>query len=219
MIGNSNDETNFPHKLLLTDTQVSKICKTFANSSSVNIKFSKTQLSKIVQLGGTFRDIPIFGNILSNVAKKRTDIGRNLGKNFLDKQIDKFNKKCITGLGITLTNNEIKNIMKVIKSLENRGILLKGTTRKITSQEGGFLNFLRPLMTASLPLMKRLLTPLAKSLLTPLGLSAGMSAADAAIQKKICGSGSTALIISIEEMEDIMKIVKSPDQTYWSNLL
>ena len=34
--------------------------------------------------------------------------------------------------------------MKVIKSLENRGILLKGTTRKITSQEGGFLNILRP---------------------------------------------------------------------------
>ena len=36
-------------------------------------------------------------------------------------------------------------------SLENRGVLLKGNTRKITSQEGGFLTFLRPLMTASLP--------------------------------------------------------------------
>ena len=35
--------------------------------------------------------------------------------------------------GIILTNNEIKNIMKVIKSLENRGILWKGTARKITS--------------------------------------------------------------------------------------
>ena len=69
--------------------------------------------------------------------------------------------------GITLTNNEIKDIMKVITSLENRGILLKGTTRKITSQEGGFLNFLRPLMTAGLPLMKSVLTPLAKSVLLP----------------------------------------------------
>ena len=39
-----------------------------------------------------------------------------------------------------MTNNEIKDIMKVIKSLENRAILLRGTTRKITSQEGGFLN-------------------------------------------------------------------------------
>ena len=40
--------------------------------------------------------------------------------------------------GITLTNNEIKDILKVIKFLENIGILLKGTTRKIVSQEGGF---------------------------------------------------------------------------------
>ena len=63
LIGNSNDETNFPHKLLLTDTQVSKISKAFANGSSANIKFSKTQLSKIVQLGGVLHDIPIFGNI------------------------------------------------------------------------------------------------------------------------------------------------------------
>ena len=43
----------------------------------------------------------------------------------------------ITSSGITLTKNEIKDI-KVIKSLENRGVLLKGTTRKIPSQEGGF---------------------------------------------------------------------------------
>ena len=57
----------------------------------------------------------------------------------------------ITGSGITLTNNEMKANIKVIKSLEKRGILLKGTTTKISSQEGGFLNFLRPLMTAGLP--------------------------------------------------------------------
>ena len=40
-IGNFNDETNFPHKLLLTDTQVSKIRKAFENGSSANVKFSK----------------------------------------------------------------------------------------------------------------------------------------------------------------------------------
>ena len=51
----------------------------------------------------------------------------------------------MTGSGITLTNNEIKDIKEVIKSLKNKGILLKGTTRVITSQEEGFLNFLRPL--------------------------------------------------------------------------
>ena len=53
LIENSNDETNFSHKLLLTDTQVSKIRKAFANGSSANIKFSKTQLPKIIQSGGS----------------------------------------------------------------------------------------------------------------------------------------------------------------------
>ena len=46
----------------------------------------------------------------------------------------------------------------------------------------------------------------------PLGLSGGMSAADKAIQKKIYGSGTTAVIISNKEMEDIMKIVKSLEE-------
>ena len=119
----------------------------------------------------------------------------------------------VWGTGITLTDNEIKDIIKGIKSLENRGILLKGTTKKITSLEGGFLNFLRPLMTASLPLIKSVLMPLTKSVLLPLGLSVGISAAVKAIQKKICGSGTTALIISNEEMEDIMKIVKSLEES------
>ena len=63
-------------------------------------------------------------------------------------------------------------------------------------------------MTAGLPLMKSVLILLAKSVLLQLGLLAGISAADAAIQKKIFGSGTTALIISNEEMEDIMIIVK-----------
>ena len=65
------------------------------------------------------------------------------------------------GSGITLTNNEIKDITKVIMSLENRGILLKGTTTNTASQEGRFFNFLRPLMTAGLPLMKSVPTSLA----------------------------------------------------------
>ena len=47
MIGDANDETNFPQGLLLTNTQVSRILGVFANGSSADIKFSKTQLSKI----------------------------------------------------------------------------------------------------------------------------------------------------------------------------
>ena len=42
VVGESNDENNFPHKLLLSNTQVSKLGKTFANNSSANIKLSKS---------------------------------------------------------------------------------------------------------------------------------------------------------------------------------
>ena len=52
VIGNSNDDYNFPHKLLLTNTQVLQLHKAFVNNSSVNIKLSKTQLYKIGQSGG-----------------------------------------------------------------------------------------------------------------------------------------------------------------------
>ena len=43
MIGNSDDEANFPHKLLLTNRQVANICKAFAKHTSTDIKFSKAQ--------------------------------------------------------------------------------------------------------------------------------------------------------------------------------
>ena len=52
MIGNSEDETNFPHKLFLSNRQVSNLRKAFANHTSTNIKLSKTQLSKMKQSGG-----------------------------------------------------------------------------------------------------------------------------------------------------------------------
>ena len=57
------------------------------------------------------------------------------------------------------------------------------------------------------------LKPLAKCVLIPLGLTAAASAADAAIHKKMFGSGMTTLIISNEEMNNIMKIVKSLEET------
>ena len=52
MVGNSNDNTNFPHELLLTNKQVANIRKAFANHLSIDIKLSKTQLSKMIQSGG-----------------------------------------------------------------------------------------------------------------------------------------------------------------------
>ena len=126
MIGNSNDKDNFPHELLLTDRQVSSIHKAFSNNWSVDIKFSKTQLSKIIQSG------------------------RFLGK------------------------------------------------------------LLGPSLKAGLPLIKNVITPLAKSVLIPLGSTAAASAADAGIHQKILVSGgNTTLIISNKDMEDLIRIVKS----------
>ena len=62
---------------------------------------------------------------INNIIKVATDF-KNVTKDFKNVS-DK-----VLGTGITLTDNEIKDIIKVIKSLENRGILLKGTTRKIS---------------------------------------------------------------------------------------
>ena len=51
MPDNSYDDTSFPLKLLLTDAQVSRLCRAFANNLPAKIKLSKTHLSKIAQLG------------------------------------------------------------------------------------------------------------------------------------------------------------------------
>ena len=76
--GNSNDETNFLHKLLLTNTQISRLRKSFANISSANWKLSKTQLHKIEKSGGFLgrfvgpllrTALPLFKNFLKPLAK------------------------------------------------------------------------------------------------------------------------------------------------------
>ena len=77
---------------------------------------------------------------------------------------------------------------------------------------GGFLGrLLGPLLKTGLPLIKNVMKPLAKSVLIPLGLTAAAWAADAGKHKKILGSGhnTTTLIISNNEIEDIIKTVKS----------
>ena len=79
-------------------------------------------------------------------------------------------------------------------------------------QSGGFLGrLLDPLLKTGLPLIKIVIKSLAKSVLIPLGLTAAASAADAGIYKKILGPGhnNTTLIISNDEIDDILKIVKS----------
>ena len=72
MIGDSDDKTNFPHELFLTDRQVSSICKAFANNSSVDIKFSKTLLSKMIQSGG------FLGKLLGPLVKTGLPLIKNV---------------------------------------------------------------------------------------------------------------------------------------------
>ena len=69
LIGNSNDEITFPHKILLNGTQVSEICKVFANGLSDDLKFSKTQLSKMIQSGGFLTDTFSVTSSLENIFK------------------------------------------------------------------------------------------------------------------------------------------------------
>ena len=87
-------------------------------------------------------------------------------------------------------------------------------------QSGGFLGkLLGQLLKTGLPLIKNVIKPLAKRVLIPLGLTAAASAGDAGMHKKILGSGrpldlalphnNTILIISKDEMDDIVKINKS----------
>ena len=72
MIG--DNETNFPHKLLLTNRQVSNLTKAFTNYLLVDVKLSKTQLSKMIQSGG------FFGRLLGPLLKTRLLLIKNVIK-------------------------------------------------------------------------------------------------------------------------------------------
>ena len=77
MVGSSNDNTNFPHELLLTIRQVANIRKAFAKNTSTDIKLSKTQLSKMIQSGG------FLGILLGKVAGLLMKVAMPLAKNVL----------------------------------------------------------------------------------------------------------------------------------------
>ena len=86
-------------------------------------------------------------------------LAKSAANYFVNSMINNLNKKFTTseGSGIILTNNGIKDI-KLVQSLENRGILSTETTEKVMKQK---VVFLGSLMRLGLPLMKNVLTPLA----------------------------------------------------------
>ena len=165
MIGDSNDKTNFPHELLVTDRQVSTIRKAFSNKSSVNIKFSKTQLSKMIQSGGFLgkllgpllkTGLPLIKNVITPLAKSvLIPLGLTAAASAADAEIHKK----ILGSGNTTTliisNKDMEDLIKIVKSLEDSGLLLKGVIESVQNEVkeqkgGGFLSMLLGTLGASL---------------------------------------------------------------------
>ena len=137
MIGDSNDEANFPHELLLTDRQISSMRKAFSNDSSANIKLSKTQLSNMIQSGGFLgrllgpllkNGLPLISNVIKPLAK---NVLIPLGLTAAASAADAGIHKKILGSGNTtliVSNSDMKDLNKIVKSLEDSGLLLKGVT-------------------------------------------------------------------------------------------
>ena len=169
VIWDSKDENNFQHKLLLTNTQVLKVQKAFANNYLANIKLSKTQLHKIVQSGGFLgrplgpllkTGLLLIGNVLKPLAKS---VLIPLGLTAAASATDTAIHKRMFGSGFTtliISNDEMNDIMKIVKSLEESGLLIKGMSELIQheakEQKGGFLGMLLATLGASL--LRNLLT-------------------------------------------------------------
>ena len=154
MVSNSNDDTNFPHELLLTNRQVANIRKAFAKNTSIDIKLSKTQLS-----GGFLRNI--LGKLAGPLMKVAMPLAKNvlapLGLSATMSAIDGSIKKKMLGSGATtliISNDEMDDILKIVKSLEDSAVLLKGVSETIQheakEQRGGFIGMLLGTLGASL---------------------------------------------------------------------
>ena len=145
MIGNSNDQTKFPHELLLTDRQVSSIRKAFSNNSSVDIKFSKTQLSKMIQSGGFLfkllgpllkTGLPLIKNVITPLDKS---VLISLELWAVASAADAGIHKKILWSGNTtliISNKDMGDLIKMIKSLKDSGLLLKGITESVQNEVG-----------------------------------------------------------------------------------
>ena len=168
MIGNSGDNTNFLHELLLTNRQAANICKAFANNLSTDIKFSKAQLSKMIQSGGFLgkllgpllrTGLPLMKSVIKPLAKS---ILIPLGLTAAASAADAGIHKKLLGSGsdhnntiLIISDDEMDDILKMVKdSLEDSGVLLKGASETIQNeakeQRGGFLSMLLGTLGVSL---------------------------------------------------------------------
>ena len=165
MVCNSNDNTNFPHKLLLTNRQVANIPKAFAKNTSTDIILSKTQLSKMIQSGRFLGRL--LGPLLKTGLALMKSVTKPLAKSVLiplgltaaASAADAGIHKKILGSShsnttLIISNDEMDDILKIVKSLEESGVLLKGVCETIQNeakeQRGGFLSILLGTLGASL---------------------------------------------------------------------
>ena len=165
MVGNSNDNTNFPHELLLINRQVANIRKAFPKNTSTDIKLSKTQLSKMIQLGGFLgrllgpllkTGLPLMKSVIKPLAKSVLLL---LGLKAAASAADaKIHKKILgsshNNTTLIISNNEMDGILKIVKSLEDSGVLLKGVNEtfqhEANKQRGGFVSMLLGTLGVSL---------------------------------------------------------------------
>ena len=122
IVGDSNDKNNFPHKLLLTNTQVSRLRKAFANNSLANTKLSKTQLYKIAQSGG------FLGRLLGQLLMPGLPLMKNVLKPLA--------KSVLIPLELTAAASTTDAAIhkKIIKSLEESVLLIKGVSKTIKNE-------------------------------------------------------------------------------------
>ena len=136
-----DNETNCPHKLLLTNRQVANLRKAFANHQSTDIKLSKTQLSKMIQSRGFLgrllgpllkTGLALIKNVIKPLAKS---VLIPLGLTAVASAADAGMHNKILGSGnmaiLIISNNEMDDIIKLVKSLEDSGLLLKGVTETV----------------------------------------------------------------------------------------
>ena len=161
MIGNSDDNANFPHELLLTNRQVANLRKAFAKNKSTDIMLSKTQLSKMIQSGGFLgrllslllrTGLPLMKSVIKPLAKiVLVPLGLTAAASAANAGIQKKSEDLVT---IIISNDEMDDILKIVKSLEDSGVLLKGVSETIQDeakeQRGGFLSMLIGTLGASL---------------------------------------------------------------------
>ena len=135
MVGNSNNNTNFPRELLLTNRQVANTRKAFANHLSTDIKLSKTQLSKMIQSGGFLgkllgrllkTELPLMKSVIKPLAKSvlvplRLTVAASAADAGIHKKISGSGQPNNTIL--IISNDEMDDILKIVKSLENSGVL------------------------------------------------------------------------------------------------